>query len=363
MFPLRDIDQLHRRGVWGRCFRWVLLLAALVGVMAAGLPQAQAAAPGQTGQARTVVPLGQAVGIKLFAQGVLVVGLSDITTQEGSVSPARACGLQAGDVITHINDDPVNSIEQVQTVLQDLEGDEMELTVLRDETSRDMTTHAVQCSADGAYKLGAWIRDSMAGIGTLTFYEPETGRFGTLGHGISDVDTAVLMKLQRGAITPASIAGVVKGVDGRPGELRGSFSSGKDLGTLYANTTCGVFGHLTNAAAQGGTPVPVALPQQVHTGPATIRSNVSGTQVEEYTVEILKVYEHTGDSRDLMLKVTDPRLLAQTGGIVQGMSGSPILQDGKLVGAVTHVLIDHADRGYGIFAQRMLEQADRTRSA
>ena len=194
-------------------------------------------------------------------------------------------------------------------------------------------------------------------------YEPETGRFGTLGHGISDVDTAVLMKLQRGAITPASIAGVVKGVDGRPGELRGSFSSGKDLGTLYANTTCGVFGHLTNAAAQGGTPVPVALPQQVHTGPATIRSNVSGTQVEEYTVEILKVYEHTGDSRDLMLKVTDPRLLAQTGGIVQGMSGSPILQDGKLVGAVTHVLIDHADRGYGIFAQRMLEQADRTRSA
>ena len=192
---------------------------------------------------------------------------------------------------------------------------------------------------------------------------PETGRFGTLGHGISDVDTAVLMKLQRGAITPASIAGVVKGVDGRPGELRGSFSSGKDLGTLYANTTCGVFGHLTNAAAQGGTPVPVALPQQVHTGPATIRSNVSGTQVEEYTVEILKVYEHTGDSRDLMLKVTDPRLLAQTGGIVQGMSGSPILQDGKLVGAVTHVLIDHADRGYGIFAQRMLEQADRTRSA
>ena len=181
--------------MWGRCFRWVLLLAALVGVMAAGLPQAQAAAPGQTGQVRTVVPLGQAVGIKLFAQGVLVVGLSDITTQEGPVSPARACGLQTGDVITHINDDPVNSIEQVQTVLQDLEGDEMELTVLRDETSRDMTTHAVQCSADGAYKLGAWIRDSMAGIGTLTFYEPETGRFGTLGHGISeDVTDVVYVK-------------------------------------------------------------------------------------------------------------------------------------------------------------------------
>ncbi len=227
---MRDIDQLHRRGVWGRCFRWVLLLAALVGVMAAGLPQAQAAAPGQTGPVRTVVPLGQAVGIKLFAQGVLVVGLSDITTQEGPVSPARACGLQAGDVITHINDDPVNSIEQVQTVLQDLEGDEMELTVLRDETSRDMTTHAVQCSADGAYKLGAWIRDSMAGIGTLTFYEPETGRFGTLGHGISDVDTAVLMNSSGGPSRPPPSPGWSRAWTVGPGSCGGPFPPAKTWG-------------------------------------------------------------------------------------------------------------------------------------
>ncbi|MFR1233500.1 MAG: SpoIVB peptidase [Evtepia gabavorous] len=297
------------------------------------------------------------MGIKLFAQGVLVVGLSDITTDQGLASPARACGLQEGDVITHINDAQVSSIEEVQTILQDLEGQEMELTVLRDEESQEVTTRAAQCSTGGACKLGAWIRDSMAGIGTLTFVDPETGLFGTLGHGINDVDTAVLMKLQSGAITPASVAGVVKGVNGRPGELRGAFSSSQDLGTLYANTESGVFGHLQDPGTFTGTPVPVATAEEVHTGQATILANVAGTEVEEYTVEILKVYSNTSDTRDLMLRVTDPRLLEKTGGIVQGMSGSPILQDGKLVGAVTHVLIDHADRGYGILAQNMLDQA------
>ena len=261
--------------------------------------------------------------------------MSDITTDQGLASPARACGLQEGDVITHINDAQVSSIEEVQTILQDLEGQEMELTVLRDEESQEVTTRAAQCSTDGAYKLGAWIRDSMAGIGTLTFVDPETGLFGTLGHGINDVDTAVLMKLQSGAITPASVAGVVKGVNGRPGELRGAFSSSQDLGTLYANTESGVFGHLQDPGTFTGTPVPVATAEEVHTGQATILANVAGTEVEEYTVEILKVYSNTSDTRDLMLRVTDPRLLEKTGGIVQGMSGSPILQDGKLVGAVT----------------------------
>ena len=165
------------------------------------------------------------------------------------------------------------------------------------------------------------------------------------------------MKLQSGATTPASVAGVVKGVNGRPGELRGAFSSSQDLGTLYANTESGVFGHLQDPGTFTGTPVPVATAEEVHTGQATILANVAGTEVEEYTVEILKVYSNTSDTRDLMLRVTDPRLLEKTGGIVQGMSGSPILQDGKLVGAVTHVLIDHADRGYGILAQNMLDQA------
>lgn len=353
---MQDTNERHGSGVAVWFFRTLLLLAAAVVMTVALVPGAQAA-ESQNSAPRSVIPLGRAVGIKLFAQGVLVVGLSDITTDQGLASPARACGLQEGDVITHINDAQVSSIEEVQTILQDLEGQEMELTVLRDEESQEVTTRAAQCSTDVAYKLGAWIRDSMAGIGTLTFVDPETGLFGTLGHGINDVDTAVLMKLQSGAITPASVAGVVKGVNGRPGELRGAFSSSQDLGTLYANTESGVFGHLQDPGTFTGTPVPVATAEEVHTGQATILANVAGTEVEEYTVEILKVYSNTSDTRDLMLRVTDPRLLEKTGGIVQGMSGSPILQDGKLVGAVTHVLIDHADRGYGILAQNMLDQA------
>ena len=240
---MQDTNERHGSGVAVWFFRTLLLLAAAVVMTVALVPGAQAA-ESQNGSPRSVIPLGRAVGIKLFAQGVLVVGLSDITTDQGLASPARACGLQEGDVITHINDAQVSSIEEVQTILQDLEGQEMELTVLRDEESQEVTTRAAQCSTDGAYKLGAWIRDSMAGIGTLTFVDPETGLFGTLGHGINDVDTAVLMKLQSGAITPASVAGVVKGMNGRPGELRGAFSSSQTLGTLYANTQSGVFGYL-----------------------------------------------------------------------------------------------------------------------
>ena len=350
---MQEIKQHHAAPL---VFRFLVLLTAAA-LLALSLAPGARAAESAGEEPRTVIPLGRAVGIKLFAQGVLVVGLSDITTEEGVASPARACGLQEGDVITHINDTQVDSIEEVQTILQDLDGQEMELTVVRDDESREVTTRAAQCSADGEYKLGAWIRDSMAGIGTLTFVDPATGLFGTLGHGINDVDTSVLMKLQSGAITPASVASVAKGMDGRPGELRGTFTAGEDLGTLFANTQQGVFGYLDDPGAFAGDPVPVAKQEEVHTGQATILSNVSGTQVEEYTVEILKVFDDSTDTRDLMLRVTDPRLLEQTGGIVQGMSGSPILQDGKLVGAVTHVLVDHADRGYGILAENMLDAA------
>ena len=303
-----------------------------------------------------VVPLGRAVGIKLFSDGVLVVGLSAVETDSGPSSPGRTCGLKAGDIITHINGQEVNTIEEVQDILGDEQGDAMTLRATRNGKPVQLSVQAIQ-NTQGSYQLGVWLRDSMAGIGTMTFYDPDSGVFAALGHGINDVDTAVLMKLQSGAITPASVAGVVKGVNGRPGELRGAFSSSQDLGTLYANTESGVFGHLQDPGTFTGTPVPVATAEEVHTGQATILANVAGTEVEEYTVEILKVYSNTSDTRDLMLRVTDPRLLEKTGGIVQGMSGSPILQDGKLVGAVTHVLIDHADRGYGILAQNMLDQA------
>lgn len=309
---------------------------------------------------RTVIPLGRAVGIKMFSDGVVVVGLSEIATAEGAQAPARACGLREGDIITHINSEEVDSIEEVQDILQTVGEDKLTIRALRGDKQVQMTTQAAQCSADGAYKLGAWIRDSMAGIGTMTFYDPESGVFGALGHGINDVDTALLMPLQSGSIMYAEVTDVKKGAVGAPGELHGAFKVNQDMGELYANTKSGIFGELTDESlTNGAQPVAVATRSEVQVGKATILSNITGNDVEAYEVEISRIYpENTNDTRNLMLKVTDQRLLEATGGIVQGMSGSPILQNGKLVGAVTHVLVNDPTQGYGILAENMLAQAN-----
>ena len=311
---------------------------------------------------RTVIPLGRAVGIKLFSDGVVVVGLSEISTQQGAQAPAKDCGLQEGDIITHINSEEVDTIEEVREILQEVGDRQMSIRCLRGEKELQMTVQAVQCSTDGAYKLGAWIRDSMAGIGTMTFYDPASGVFGALGHGISDVDTALLMPLSSGSIMYAEVTDVKKGESGNPGELHGAFQVSQDMGDLYANTQQGIFGHLTdNQLTEGIQPVELAVRDQVQVGEATILSNIAGDQVEEYTVEITRIYpENDDDPRNMMLKVTDPRLLEATGGIVQGMSGSPILQNGRLVGAVTHVLVNDPTQGYGILAENMLEAAQQS---
>lgn len=312
-----------------------------------------------TGTPKTLVPVGHTVGIKLFSDGVLVVGLSQVDTPEGTAAPAKACGLKEGDIITHINSREVDTIQEVQTILAETSGEKVSLRCLRGDQSVQLTTQAAQCSADGSYKLGAWIRDSMAGIGTVTFYDPESGMFGALGHGVSDVDTQRLMPLSSGAILHSSVSGVQKGQIGKPGQLRGSFDLGEDLGTLYANTHSGIFGTL--ALEEGlplGEALPVARPGEVHVGEVVIRSNIQGEDVKEYRGEIVRIYPDNGeDTRNFLLKITDPELLDKTGGIVQGMSGSPILQDGKLIGAVTHVLVNDPTQGYGIFVENMLKAA------
>ena len=312
---------------------------------------------GKTETERTVIPVGRTVGIKLFSRGVMVVGLTDVATEDGAESPARACGLRTGDIITHIDGQQVDSIEQVQSLLQSTGGEELAIQLTRGGRMVETTAAAAQCMTDGSYRLGAWIRDSMAGIGTITYYDPESGKFAALGHGINDVDTKLLMPLESGAIMGSSVTDVQTGAKGTPGELHGKFDLDRDLGTLYANTDCGVFG-VTDGADDRftGDPVPVAKAGEVKVGAATILSNVEGDKVESFDVEILRIYRCTGqDSRSMMVRVTDPELLEKTGGIVQGMSGSPILQNGKLVGAVTHVLINDPQCGYGIFAETMLD--------
>ena len=328
-----------------------LLLAAAVTLWPA-VATAYAAAP-------TVVPVGKAVGIKLFSDGVVVVGTSDIATEGGNVNPARACGLKEGDIITHINSTEVDTIEEVSALLQELEGEAMSIRAIRDDKQVQLTAQAALCSADGAYKLGAWIRDSMAGIGTVTFYCPDTGAFGALGHGINDVDTALLMPLDSGSILPATVAGVEKGKAGDPGQLQGVFDTDSTLGLLRANTDGGVFGVMADTGWVEGSPVEAAARDEVEPGAATILCNIDHERVEEYAIRIEKVFpQREDDCRDYLLKVTDPRLLDATGGIVQGMSGSPILQNGKIVGAVTHVLVDDPTSGYGIWVGRMLRQCD-----
>ena len=329
---------------------WALVLVFAMGAM--GL-RARAADDGETGR-KMLIPVGQTVGIKLFSRGVMVVGFSEIATENGEISPAKACGLKAGDIITHIDGQQVDSIEEVEAVVQSAGEETLSLQLSRGGRTVEMEAAAMQCAADGSYKLGAWIRDSMAGIGTVTYYDPETGTFAALGHGINDVDTNLLMPLQSGGIMASTVTDVLAGAQGAPGQLHGSFDLSHDLGTLFANTSAGVFG-VAEKDIFSGAPVPVAHRDEVKVGPAVIRANVSGDEVQEFSVEILRVYRGSEtDSRSMMLHVTDEALLAATGGIVQGMSGSPILQDGKLVGAVTHVLVNDPTCGYGIFAENML---------
>lgn len=304
-----------------------------------------------------VIPLGKAVGIKLFSDGVLVVGLSPVETENGACSPGKDCGLKTGDIITHVNGDEVNTIEQVQSLVEQRAGEPLTIQAVRGQRQLQLTAEPVE-NRQGVYQLGVWLRDSMAGIGTMTFYDPDSGIFAALGHGINDVDTAMLMPLESGSIMPASVSDVKKGASGDPGELHGQFDLTRDLGTLYANTNLGIFGQMPQENVCGALePVPVAARCQIEEGPATILSNVRGDEVEEFQVEITRLYPQGDGTRSLMLEVTDPALLEATGGIVQGMSGSPILQNGRLVGAVTHVLVNDPTRGYGILAENMLRQA------
>ena len=294
---------------------------------------------------RTLIPLGKAVGIKLFADGALVVSL------EGSDT------LKVGDLLLKVNDTRVQSTEQLQALLQKNGSLPVSMQVRRGE--RLVTfTDTPQCGSDGVYRLGAWIRDSMAGIGTLTYYDPQTASYGALGHGITDVDTAQLMPLSSGSIMETAVKAVKKGVKGDPGELKGDFSVQRDVGTVTVNSDGGIFGTVMDADfLSGGTPVPVASPSQVKTGRATILATVHGDDTAEYTVDIVRVYGDGAATRNMLLHITDQRLLDTTGGIVQGMSGSPILQDGRIVGAVTHVLLNDPTRGYGIFLENMLSMA------
>lgn len=302
----------------------------------------------------TLVPMGCAVGIELETDGVMVAGFSEIETENGVRSPAAEAGMKAGDVITAVGERRTDGTQSLLSALTALDGSEIAVTARRD--GHEMLFHVLPAkSGEGRWQLGLWLREGVSGIGTVTYYDPESHDFGALGHGISDLESGKLLPFDGGTITDAAVVDVVKGAPGAPGELCGQPDPDRVLGALEKNTGCGIFGKA--GFADAGTPVPVASPQEVRLGPASILATVNGSGVREYSVEISRIYRQPDEHRFLMLTVTDPELLAQTGGIVQGMSGSPILQDGKLIGAVTHVLLSDATRGYGIGIRDMLDAA------
>lgn len=307
-------------------------------------------------QRREVTVCGTPFGIKMFSNGALVVAFSDLYTSLGSENPAKEAGLRLGDLIISAGGRTVRNNDELSAAITANAGHSMEIIYLRDGVRQQCTLTPV-ADQSGIYKAGVWVRDSSAGIGTLTFADTDHGTFAGLGHAISDTDTGTSISLLSGEIVPVSITGYVKGTAGSPGELRGEFSGETVLGTVLSNDETGVYGSL--AANVAGMRYPVANIQEVTVGDAQILTTISGGQASLYNVRIERVNLNSGDpNRNMLIEVTDPDLLVATGGIVQGMSGSPILQNGMLVGAVTHVLINDPTRGYGIFAQTMLSAAD-----
>ncbi len=306
---------------------------------------------------RVVQVCGTPFGIKMFANGAMVVGFSDIYTTEGYKNPAKTAGLQMGDVIVSIAGKETKTNEDVAAALQDLEGAPAEVVFLREGVEKSVMLTAVKDEAAGTWRTGMWVRDSSAGIGTLTFTEGTNNMFAGLGHSIHDVDTGTTISLLKGEIVPVAITGCTRGEAGSPGELKGSFLTAVPTGSITVNGETGVYGRLSSYMK--GTEMEVALAQDIVTGPAEIITTIEGQTPQRYAAVIEKIALNSDDpNRNMIVRVTDPRLLETTGGIVQGMSGSPIVQNGKLIGAVTHVLVNDPTRGYAIFADNMLESAD-----
>ena len=302
---------------------------------------------------QTLVPMGNAIGIQIHAGGVMITALTPVDTENGDCSPALEAGMAAGDTITHVNKKQVDNAKDFFEAIQRTRGADLTLRGRRDDSPLSVRLKAVRAQSDERYRIGAWVRDSMAGIGTVTFYNPANGDFGALGHGIHEAETNRLMPLARGSAAPASIVDVRRGQAGSPGELRGSFDLNKPSASLYANTANGIFGTVEKGFPAGNAALPIGRPEDATVGKAVLYSQVQGDTVCEYGIEISRV-ANGNDGRNMLFRVTDQRLLSATGGIVQGMSGSPIVQNGKIIGAVTHVLINDPQRGYGIFITNML---------
>ena len=303
----------------------------------------------------TVIPLGKAIGMKMYTKGVLVVGMSEIEGQK----PYENSGIETGDKIVEVNNVKINNTEELIACVNSSKGENIEITYISD-NEEEVTNISPVKTGENEYKLGLWVRDAAAGVGTLTFYEPSTGEFGALGHGINDVDTYELIDIANGELVTTNIIDIVKGEDGTPGEIRGVIDGGSTIGSIYKNTSYGVYGKVLDTSRLNlnkNTEIEVANRNEITTGKAEIMCELENGKIEKYEIEIQKIFlENNQDNKSMLIKVTDEDLIEKTGGIIQGMSGAPIIQNGKFIGAVTHVLVNDSKMGYAVFADLMIKQ-------
>ncbi|KEZ50952.1 SpoIVB peptidase [Metabacillus indicus] len=310
-----------------------------------------------------VIPGGQSIGVKLNSLGVLVVGHHQIKTSGGKKSPGEIAGVQVGDIITKINGTTVESMSDVTPFIQGSgkTGKPLDLVISRDNKELKTKLVPVKDENEGAYRIGLYIRDSAAGIGTMTFYDPKSKKYGALGHVISDMDTKKPIVVQDGQVVRSTVTSIEKGSNGNPGEKLARFSSDRQIiGDITRNSPFGIFGRLNGDMTNGlyDKPMPIALSNEVKEGPAHILTVVDGDRVEEFDVQVVSSTPQKFPAiKGMVIKITDPKLLEKSGGIVQGMSGSPIIQNGKVIGAVTHVFVNDPTSGYGVHIEWMLSEA------
>lgn len=304
----------------------------------------------------TVIPVGKIAGIKLYTKGVLVVGMSEIDGQK----PYEQSNIQEGDIITNINDSEIENTTELIECINKSNGESINITYINDGEKKECNITPVK-NQSGKYQIGLWVRDSAAGIGTVTFYEPETGNFVALGHGITDVDTSEIIDISTGELVDTKILSIVKGESGTPGKIQGTLNNQKIIGTIYKNTKLGIYGQViteANLLPTYSNAMEVATRDEIKLGKATILCSVENSdKVEEFEIEIEKKFINNNyDNKSMLIKVTDERLIEKTGGIVQGMSGSPIIQGGKFIGAITHVIVNNPKEGYAVFGDMLIKQ-------
>ncbi len=299
-----------------------------------------------------VIPSGEIFGLRFFTNGVVIVSTGEVETENGNVNPAKLSGLQAGDAIVKINNENVTSCKQVTDIFSSYNGTPYRINFIRNNKEYSTEFKLYFSVPDQKFLAGIWIRDSAAGIGTMTFIDSKTNLFGGLGHGVYDTQSNKILPLYNGDIVRAQINSCFKGKNGQAGELCGMFTS-EGCGCLSLNCETGVYGYL-ETQIQETAEVPVALKDEIKEGPAQIISTVDSGKPKMYSIEIEKINKTDNEYRNLIIKIVDKELISKTGGIVQGMSGSPIIQNGMLIGAVTHVFINDPLHGYGILAETMI---------